>query len=49
MMDKKIIKIRDDFFKFMIDFCKINGYEYKLGNVFVFFGEDIIFLLVFKL
>lgn len=48
-MDKIIIKIRDVLFEFIMDFCEINGYEYKFENVFVFFGENIIFLLVFKL
>lgn len=48
MMDKVIVKIRDDLFEFMIDFCKIDGYEYKFENVFVFFGENVILLFVFK-
>lgn len=49
MMDEIIIKIRNNLFEFMIDFCKIDGYEYKFKNVFVFFGENVILLLVFKL
>lgn len=48
-MDQKIIKIRDDLIIFMEDFCKIFKYEYKLENVFVFFGENVILLFVFKL
>lgn len=49
MMNKKIIKIRDDFFVFLIEFCKIDGYVYKIKDVFVFFGENFILFLVFKL
>lgn len=49
MMNKKIIKIRNDLFEFLIEFCKIDGYVYKIEDVFVFFGENLILFLVFKL
>lgn len=49
MMDKKTIQIRDDLLKFMTDFCKTNGHEYKPGNVFALSGEDVISSLVLKL
>lgn len=48
MMDIKVINIRDDLVKFILDFCKIDDCLYKLENVFVFFGENLILFFVIK-
>lgn len=48
MMDIKVINIRDNLVKFFLDFCKIEDCLFKLENVFVLFGENLILFFVFK-